>query len=76
MTNSEESLMSLDDAAKYLRVSRRTVSRYFREFGLPCLRGPGGKMYFKASDVRGWFEKVTREYMGRRGRARGPLERE
>ncbi|MEM3647201.1 MAG: helix-turn-helix domain-containing protein [Thermofilum sp.] len=58
--------MTLDDAARYLRVSRRTVSRYVREFGLPCLRGPGGKLYFKASDIRKWLEKTTSEYQARK----------
>lgn len=71
-----EGLLTLDDVAKYLRVSRRTVSRYVREYGLPCLRGPGGKLYFRASEVREWLEKVTREYEARKNvKARGMIMR-
>ncbi|HSH44854.1 MAG TPA: helix-turn-helix domain-containing protein [Longimicrobiales bacterium] len=48
-----ERLWDIEDVARFLRVSDRTVRRRMEEDGLPH-RWIGGKLRFIASEVRAW----------------------
>lgn len=50
--------MNVDQAAKYLGVSNRTIYRWIRENGLPCHRGPGARQWvFYVDEVDFWLQR-------------------
>jgi excisionase family DNA binding protein len=56
----DQELMTLDDIAKYLKVSSWTVYRFVREGRLPCYR-LGHQWRFKKSLVEEWLEGTRRD---------------
>lgn len=53
MNVERSSLWTLREVAAYLRLHPKTVQRFAREKGLPCVR-LGGRLRFDADDVHAW----------------------
>ena len=51
----EDRLLTLDDLAEYLSVSRRTIYRLLGGNNLPAYR-VGGQLRFRREDVDKWLE--------------------
>lgn len=52
-------LLTADEAAEYLRVSTKTISRYVVAGRLVALRLPGGQRRFRSADLERLLEAVT-----------------
>jgi excisionase family DNA binding protein len=50
-----EPLLTVDELAALLRVSKASVWRWHREEGLPAVR-PAGDLRFRSEDVATWIE--------------------
>ena len=57
--SSTTELLTLREAAKLLRVSRKTVYRYLSEGKLPGLKTPGGVWRVKADSVHSLFRAMN-----------------
>ena len=72
MSTIENQLMTVEDIAKLLHVSVRTVWRLRRNASLPRPVKIGGGVRWRSSDVKAWIEQgckpemVEREASGRR----------
>ena len=72
MSTIESQFMTVEDLAKLLHVSVRTVWRLRRNASLPRPVKIGGGVRWRISDVRGWIEQgckpetAEREASGRR----------
>ena len=51
----KEKLLTLDDLAKFLNISRRTVYRLLKASDLPAYR-VGGHMRFRRDDIEKWLD--------------------
>ena len=56
----DEKLLTLDDLADYLNVSRRTTYRLLKGGDLPAYR-IGSHLRFRREDIDGWLEKQKLE---------------
>jgi len=54
-----ESLMTYDEAAKYLRISKRTLQRIVARNLITHIPFPSGIVRFRKSDLDDWLEKHT-----------------
>jgi excisionase family DNA binding protein len=54
-------LLTPRDVAELLRVHPKTVLRYVRTAGLPCVRLPGGDVRLRRSEVDRWLDRREAE---------------
>ena len=53
----EEMLLTIEQTAKILGVSKRTVIRYYQADGLPVIHLPGNTTRFRRKDVKEFYER-------------------
>ena len=52
-----EELLTCEEAAKYLRMTVRTLRRYIAREAIPYIRLPSGTIRFRRSDLDKWLKK-------------------
>ncbi|MBN2157907.1 MAG: helix-turn-helix domain-containing protein [Spirochaetes bacterium] len=57
----EEDLITVEEAARMLRISPRTVSRYRAEGRIPFIRFSPRKMLFRRNDILSFIRSSYRE---------------
>jgi prophage regulatory protein len=76
MSTIENQLMTVEDLAKLLRVSVRTVWRLRRNASVPRPVKIGGGVRWRISDVRAWIEQGCKPETSERGKAAVVNDRE
>ncbi len=54
----DEEILTIHDAAKYLKVTERTIYRLAASKQIPCFK-VGGAWRFSKADIESWIEKQT-----------------
>jgi excisionase family DNA binding protein len=57
MNRYESQLLTVEEVATFLHLSRKTVREYVRERGLPCVRF-GNRLRFRPDALRAWLERA------------------
>ena len=61
----EKTMMTMSDAAEYLRYSHKYFSEHYKELGVPYVCLKSGKILFVRNSLKSWVE--TQEIQGMKG---------